>query len=182
MALVAETSHTPRGAVAPGPMTLAYSFALLSTLLGTVLGLSGGQGRVSGPLRSFAFVAAIAVVFGQLLPEALSEAGPIVILVFGAGVLVPRLLFHHHHGPGHGHGRTHGPDQFDDDGAHIRAGLLLGLFAMMLHQVGDGVALGAFASGAHAEHTNTEDVLRSKWRRRIDQALDLVLFSPPFSL
>ncbi|MEZ4324273.1 MAG: permease [Polyangiales bacterium] len=137
-------------------MTLAYSFALLSTLLGTVLGLSGGQGRVSGPLRSFAFVAAIAVVFGQLLPEALSEAGPIVILVFGAGVLVPRLLFHHHHGPGHGHGRTHGPDQFDDDGAHIRAGLLLGLFAMMLHQVGDGVALGAFASGAHAEHMHID--------------------------
>ncbi|MCB9627798.1 MAG: permease [Sandaracinaceae bacterium] len=137
-------------------MTLAYTFALLSTLLGTALGLLGGHGRVSGPLRSFAFVAAIAVVFGQLLPEALSEGGLSVIAVFAAGVLVPRLMFHHHHGPGHGHGLTHGPDLFDDDGAHIRAGLWLSLVAMMLHQMGDGVALGAFASGAHAEHLHVD--------------------------
>jgi uncharacterized membrane protein YraQ (UPF0718 family) len=137
-------------------MTLAYLFALLSTLLGIVLGLSGGQGRVSGPLRSFAFVAAIAVVFGQLIPEALGEIGPVALVVFVAGLLVPRLLFHHHHGPGHGHGHILGPDRYDDDGAHIRAGLLLSLVAMMLHQVGDGVALGAFASGAHAEHRHID--------------------------
>ena len=81
-------THTPGRATAPGSMTLAYTFALLSTLLGTALGLLGGHGRVSGPLRSFAFVAAIAVVFGQLLPEALSEGGLSVIAVFAAGVLV----------------------------------------------------------------------------------------------
>jgi hypothetical protein len=85
-------------------MTLAYSFALLSTLLGTALGLLGGHGRLAGGLRSFAFVAAITVVFGQLLPEALTEAGLVVMVVFAAGVWLPRLLFrHHHHGHAHGH-------------------------------------------------------------------------------
>jgi uncharacterized membrane protein YraQ (UPF0718 family) len=144
-------------------MTLAYSFALLSTLLGTALGLLGGHGRLAGGLRSFAFVAAITVVFGQLLPEALTEAGLVVMVVFAAGVALPRLLFRHHHHHGHAHGpgaADCGPSDDDeteaDERARTKAGLWLSLVAMMLHEVGDGVAIGTFASGAHAEHLHLE--------------------------
>jgi uncharacterized membrane protein YraQ (UPF0718 family) len=144
-------------------MTLAYSFALLSTLLGTALGLLGGHGRLAGGLRSFAFVAAITVVFGQLLPEALTEAGLVVMVVFAAGVVLPRLLFRHQHHHGHAHGpgaADCGPSDDDeteaDERARTKAGLWLSLVAMMLHEVGDGVAIGTFASGAHAEHLHLE--------------------------
>ncbi|MBK6577165.1 MAG: hypothetical protein IPG17_13360 [Sandaracinaceae bacterium] len=47
----------------------------MSTLLGTALGLLGGHGRLAGGLRSFAFVAAITVVFGQLLPRLSPKRG-----------------------------------------------------------------------------------------------------------
>lgn len=141
-------------------MTLAYTFALLSTLLGTALGLLGGHGRLAGGLRSFAFVAAITVVFGQLLPEALTEAGLVVLVVFAAGVGLPRLLFRHHHHEGGDHGHGHSDDHDCETEAETRArtkaGLWLSLVAMMLHEVGDGVAIGTFASGAHAEHLHLE--------------------------
>lgn len=144
-------------------MTLAYSFALLSTLLGTALGLLGGHGRLAGGLRSFAFVAAITVVFGQLLPEALTEAGLAVMVVFAAGVVLPRLLFRHQHHHGHAHGHAADDCNASDDDetdaeerARTKAGLWLSLVAMMLHEVGDGVAIGTFASGAHAEHLHLE--------------------------
>lgn len=141
-------------------MTLAYTFALLSTLLGTALGLLGGHGRLAGGLRSFAFVAATTVVFGQLLPEALTEAGLVVLLVFAAGVGLPRWLFRHQHHEGGDHGHGHHQDDGCETDAEARirtkAGLWLSLVAMMLHEVGDGVAIGTFASGAHAEHLHLE--------------------------
>lgn len=141
-------------------MTLAYTFALLSTLLGTALGLLGAHGRLAGGLRSFAFVAATTVVFGQLLPEALTEAGLVVLLVFAAGVVLPRWLFRHQHHEGGDHGHGHHEDDGCETDAEARvrtkAGLWLSLVAMMLHEVGDGVAIGTFASGAHAEHLHLE--------------------------
>lgn len=141
-------------------MTLAYTFALLSTLLGTALGLLGGHGRLAGGLRSFALVAAMTVVFGQLLPEAMAEAGLVVLLVFAAGVVLPRLLFRHHHHPGGDHGLGHSDDDDCETEAERRArtkaGLWLSLVAMMLHEAGDGVTIGAFASGSHAEHLHVE--------------------------
>lgn len=141
-------------------MTLAYTFALLSTMLGTALGLLGGHGRLAGGLRSFAFVAAVTVVFGQLLPEALAEAGLVVLLVFAAGVGLPRLFFRHHHHEGGDHGHGHSDDDDCETEAERlarkRAGLWLSLVAMMLHEAGDGLAIGTFASGSHTGHLHVE--------------------------
>ncbi|MBK6577166.1 MAG: permease [Sandaracinaceae bacterium] len=85
------------------------------------------------------------------------------MVVFAAGVVLPRLLFRHQHHHGHAHGHAADDCNASDDDetdaeerARTKAGLWLSLVAMMLHEVGDGVAIGTFASGAHAEHLHLE--------------------------
>lgn len=118
-------------------MSPAYLIAVASVAAGTALGLVRGGGRLASTLRTFAFVSALAVVLGQLLPEALGHVGLPALVVFAVGLFLPHFLLHSKH---HAHGEAHGH-------AHPSTGLMIGLLVLALHKVGDGIALGAF--GGH---------------------------------
>jgi len=87
-------------------------------------------------------VSALAVVVAQLLPDALASIGLWALLVFASGVIVPSLLENAASRLGAKHSN--------------RWGLELGYAALLIHKVADGVGLGTYAAGAHAEHSHLE--------------------------
>jgi hypothetical protein len=116
------------------PVFWAAAVAVAAVALGLLLGLvPAGGSRVIGPLRTFALAAALTVVLTHLLPEAFAELGAIAVLLVAVVSAVPawaRLaggLFGSHAGTG-GHG-----------------GLAAGYLGLLVHHVGDGIGLGAYA-------------------------------------
>src|SRR5262249_21197707 len=97
---------------------------------------SGAIGRV----RTFALVAAICVVATHLFPEAVRALGSVAIAVFLLGIVVPawaeraleRFFGAHAHGDQQGH-------------AHGGIALEIGFFGLVLHHLGDGIALYTYA-------------------------------------
>ncbi len=137
-------------------MLFALCIAVLAVAVGLLLGLAPAVSRRAlGPLRTLALTSVLAVVGLHLLPEALGELGALGLLGFAAGLALPRWM-----SAFRGHAGGHGSSQL---------GLSLGYWGLLVHHVGDGLALGAYsredASGGHA-HT---DVL-----------LALVLHTVPF--
>jgi len=133
-------------------MLLPTLFGALSVILGALLGLwPGANARWLAPVRALAIGAGLAVVFGALLPEALTALGvaalgPFVV-GFAAPLLLERLLGHPPH-PGEGRaGEGHG-----SKAAFV--GLELSYFGLLLHQLGDGLTMGAYAGPAHQGHTH----------------------------
>lgn len=112
--------------------------ALLSVGLGILLGLRAGSRRwIFQPLRAFALAAVLFVVLTHLLPEGLELLGIWGLVAFLAGWLVPGLL-----------ARLLGDDHHGSTSLHVTyAGLAL-------HQVADGLALGAFAGALHPGEGN----------------------------
>ncbi len=116
-------------------MFLAAAVAMAAVGLGLLLGLgSAGGSVVVGPLRTFAFTAALGVAVTHLLPEALGELGAPALLLFAAasvapawGVVVRELA---------GVPASHG---------HDRAVLGAGYAGLLVHHVGDGLGLGAYS-------------------------------------
>ena len=111
-----------------------------SVAVGAVIGLAApGRGRFLDAIRTFAVVSSIAVVIGRLIPDAVSAGGPEVLLAVAAAFLAPWLIERWaHEDPEHDHSST--------------MGLELSYWGLMLHKLGDGVALGSFTSHAHAGH------------------------------
>jgi hypothetical protein len=108
--------------------------------LGGLLGLvAPGRGRMLDAIRTFAVVSAVAVVVGRLIPDAVSAAGPAVLLAVAAAFLAPWLIERAaHEDPEHDHSST--------------MGLELSYWGLMLHKLGDGFALGSFTGDAHVGH------------------------------
>jgi hypothetical protein len=113
---------------------LPAAVAVAAVALGLLLGLvPPGKAGLIGPLRTFALAAALTVVLTHLLPEALEELGASAVLLVAAAAALPawwRLLT----GVG---AHTH-------SGGH--AGLIAGYLGLLVHHVGDGVGLGAYAT------------------------------------
>jgi hypothetical protein len=111
-----------------------------SVALGAALGLVAlGRGRFLDAVRTFAIVSSVAVVVGRLIPDAMSQAGPIVLIAVGISFLTPWLIERAaHEDPEHDHSST--------------MGLSLIYWGLMVHKLGDGIALGSFTGPAHADH------------------------------
>jgi len=151
-------------------MLMAVLIATAAVAIGTGLGLaSGTSGRASGPLHTFAIVTSVAVVLGQLLPDALAMVGLPALLVFALGFGAPRLIEMfsdagkegeggHDHGDGDGAGHSHAHGD-GGPGPCSRAGLEISYIGFLLHRIGDGMGLGLYSSGAHAGHGHYDLVL-----------------------
>jgi len=111
-----------------------------SVAMGAVLGLvAPGRGRLLDAIRTFAIVSAVAVVVGRLIPDAIRGAGPIVLVAVAIAFVAPWLIERAaQEDPEHDHSST--------------MGLELSYWGLMLHKVGDGLALGSFTGEAHIGH------------------------------
>jgi len=110
---------------------LALLVAVLSVLLGAALSFVPSTSRaVLGYMRTFATLAAVAVVVTHLLPEALRELGPLSILLFLAGWFAPAL--------------AHFIGQRSTSGRAQHAVLEAGYWGLIVHHVADGIGLGAY--------------------------------------
>lgn len=125
-------------------MLIASLLTVASVALGAVLGLWGRGERALGRLRALALGAAFAIVALQLLPEAAVRLGPAALLATALGFALPtafeRLDLGRRLG-GVGDGRV---------------GLELGFVGLLVHQVGDGLGMGAFTGPDHADHLHLE--------------------------
>jgi uncharacterized membrane protein YraQ (UPF0718 family) len=118
-----------------------------SVLCGAVLTMMGAaRPTVLLPLRSFAMAALLTSVLLHLLPEAVAEAGGWTLIAFVAGVILPNALTV----LARPNARQRG---------HNTVIMVFGLGGVLLHQLGDGIALGAFSSGQHASHVHWDLVL-----------------------
>lgn len=112
-------------------MLLAVLVATCSVLLGAALSFVPATSRaVLGYMRTFATLAALAVVVTHLLPEALRELGPLSILLFLAGWFAPAL--------------AHFVGQRSTSGRAQHAVLEAGYWGLVVHHVADGIGLGAY--------------------------------------
>jgi hypothetical protein len=111
--------------------------AIVAVGLGLGLGLAPGRARLAGPLRTFALSAALTVVVLHLLPEAFGELGVTALLLFAATSVFSawQRLWRVFFGKGH-----------DDGDGHAHGGLVAGYVGLLIHHVGDGLGLGAYAS------------------------------------
>lgn len=123
-------------------MIAACAIAVLSVLFGAAVGFSRRIGdRHLGPVRTFAFAAALAVVFGQFLPDAFEGIGAWAAVPFALGVLGPWLL-----------------EQLTSRVSRSRRalGLEVGYLGLLVHQLGDGVGMGTYTGPRHAGHSHTD--------------------------
>lgn len=101
----------------------------MAVVFGLGLGLAPvASRRALGPLRTLALAAVMGVALMHLLPEAFATLGLVGVVVFALGLALPRwvpLLR-----------RT--PQKHD-------LGLELGFWGLVVHHVGDGLALGAYS-------------------------------------
>ncbi|MET0793895.1 MAG: hypothetical protein ABW061_20415 [Polyangiaceae bacterium] len=112
-------------------MLFALLVAVSSVLLGAALSFVPATSRaVLGYMRTFATLAAVAVVVTHLLPEALRELGPLSLLLFLAGWFAPAL--------------AHFIGQRSTSGRAQYAVLEAGYWGLVVHHVADGIGLGAY--------------------------------------
>lgn len=118
-------------------MLLALLVAVLAVALGAALtAVSGARPAVLGLLRTFAAMAAAAVVLTHLLPDALSGAGLWGALAFLAGLLGPLVL----------HPLTERLALRKSALSPRRVALEAGFIGLLVHHVGDGLGIGAYAA------------------------------------
>lgn len=110
-------------------MIAALLAAALPVVLGVVLStVPGAMPRSQlGPLRTFALLAALSVVLLELLPEAAAQIGALALVLFGVGLVVPRLAERLVRGRA---------------GEHSLAGEELAFAVLGIHQLVDGVEVG----------------------------------------
>jgi hypothetical protein len=98
-----------------------------------------GRGRLLDAIRTFAVVSSVAVVVGRLIPDAVRVGGPQVLIAVALAFLAPWLIERAaQEDPEHDHSST--------------MGLELSYWGLMIHKLGDGLALGSFTGEAHAGH------------------------------
>ncbi len=139
-------------------MVISLIATLASVFAGVVMTLVGGaRPTVLLPLRSFAMAALLGSVLLHLLPDAIAGAGGATLLAFVAGLVLPNFLSSlraWRSPPPRRHAHDHLPDL-----GHRNWVLLFGISGVLLHQMGDGLALGAFSSGPHAGHVHWDLVI-----------------------
>jgi hypothetical protein len=121
-------------------MQWPIAIVVASVALGAAVGLvAPGRGRLLDAIRTFAIVSSVAVVVGRLIPDAVSAGGPVVLIAVAVAFLTPWLIERAaHEDPEHDHSST--------------MGLELSYWGLMVHKLGDGLALGSFTGDAHAGH------------------------------
>jgi hypothetical protein len=121
-------------------MEWPIAIVVASVALGAVVGLiAPGRGRLLDAIRTFAIVSSVAVVVGRLIPDAVTAGGPVVLIAVAVAFLTPWLIERAaHEDPEHDHSST--------------MGLELSYWGLMIHKLGDGLALGSFTGEAHAGH------------------------------
>lgn len=118
------------------PITIVVGSVAAGAILGLV---APGRGRWLDAIRTFAIVSAVAVVVGRLIPDAIGAAGPQALIAVAIAFLAPWLIERAaHEDPEHDHSST--------------KGLELSYWGLVLHKLGDGIALGSFTGEAHAGH------------------------------
>jgi hypothetical protein len=121
-------------------MEWPIAIVVASVAMGAAVGLvAPGRGRLLDALRTFAIVSSVAVVVGRLIPDAVTAGGPLVLIAVAVAFLAPWLIERAaHEDPEHDHSST--------------MGLELSYWGLMIHKLGDGLALGSFTGEAHAGH------------------------------
>jgi hypothetical protein len=121
-------------------MEWPIAIVVASVALGAAVGLvAPGRGRLLDAIRTFAIVSSVAVVVGRLIPDAVRAGGPLVLIAVAAAFLAPWLIEQAaHEDPEHDHSST--------------MGLELSYWGLIIHKLGDGIALGSFTGEAHAGH------------------------------
>jgi hypothetical protein len=148
-------------------LVLALVVAVAAIALGLALGLFPvARRRALGPLRTLALAAVIGVAVLHLLPEAFATLGLVGVVVFALGLVVPRWVARLRH-----------------DVDRRLFGLELGFLGLLIHHVGDGLALGVYSrldepAGAPTEgHALAEHALGG--HSHADVLLALVLHTVP---
>lgn len=129
-------------------VSLGIAIACASIALGALLGLlPGSSSRAASPFQTFAIVTAVAVVLGQLLPDALASVGVSALLAFGFGFATPRIAERVAL-------KLRAPACSHEDAMCTDLGLEIGYLGLLLHHVGDGVGLGLYSGAAHEGHSH----------------------------
>ena len=123
-------------------MLFALLVAVSSVMLGAALSFAPASRGLLGYMRTFATLAALAVVVTHLLPEALHALGPVSILLFLAGWFAPAL--------------AHFIGQRSTSGRPAHAVLEAGYWGLIVHHVADGIGLGTYtrlppSDGSHLD-------------------------------
>lgn len=123
-------------------MLFALLVAVSSVMLGAALSFAPTSRGLLGYMRTFATLAAVAVVVTHLLPEALHDLGPLSILLFLVGWFTPAL--------------AHFVGQRSTSGRPAHAVLEAGYWGLIVHHVADGIGLGTYtrlpsAGGSHLD-------------------------------
>ena len=120
------------------PIVIVVTSVAIGAALGVV---APGRGRLLDAIRTFAIVSSVAIVVGRLIPHAIGEAGPLVLMATAAAFLAPWLIERAaHEDPEHNHSST--------------MGLELSYWGLMIHKLGDGLALGSLTGTVHADHAH----------------------------
>lgn len=123
-------------------MIVAMLVPLVAVMVGTALSVIGGsRPSILLPIRGFALAAVVTSVATHLVPEALAATGLWALLAFAIGLWLPNWLGHL--------GR-----EMAESTRHRKMVSELGFAAVLLHQIGDGVALGTLGTSARAGHSN----------------------------
>lgn len=111
---------------------VALLVAIGSVAAGAALGAISSRvaGRAEGPIQLFALSAAAAVVLAHLLPEAFREVGPASLAVFAVAFVVPLAV-------------DAVGKRLRTNGGGSESSLELGYGGLIVHKLGDGLALGA---------------------------------------
>lgn len=130
-------------------MFLVSLLAMLGVLLGAAVGTShAASARLLGPIRAAGLGSGILAVFGQLLPEAAHDLGLLALVPFGLALLATNLLERALAAP-----RSSREPAADPGTSGTRTSLELGLIALGVHQLVEGIALGTLVQApAQAEH------------------------------
>lgn len=131
-------------------MILAVLASIAAVGLGVALAAGQGTHRawIFAPLRTFALAAVVASLIVHLLPEALAGIGAWALVALVGGFLLPSSIGWL--------GRRLGAD---GGSGHERLAIELGYVGLLVHQVGDGIALGTYGGPAHAGHGHHDVII-----------------------
>jgi hypothetical protein len=123
-------------------MMSAAVLAVLSVLVGAALGLLGRRATSAvGLVQAAAVGAGGAAVFGMFLPESFATMGGSALAPFALGLFVPGLVDRASHAA---------------RGRSSEVSFEVGYAGLLVHQVADGVTLGAYTGPSHAGHAHYE--------------------------